>query len=76
MEREEVTKVVKKSCPFCSAKKEPSYTDVVYLRKFISDRARIVPGSRSSVCSKHQRRVGKEIKYARHLSMLPFVNKV
>lgn len=68
--------VTKKVCLFCESKKEPTYTDTVTLRKFMSERARIVARARSGSCSKHQRRIAREIKYARHLSMLPFVNRV
>lgn len=66
----------KKSCYFCKSKTNPSYTDLVNLKKYLTDRAKIVPKLRSGVCSKHQRTVTKQIKYARHLSLLPFVPKV
>ena len=66
----------KKVCIFCEKTIEPSYTDTATLRKLMSDRARIIPRARSGVCSKHQRGVSKEIKHARHLSLLPFVVKV
>lgn len=66
----------KKFCAFCQNKKEPAYTDAASLRRYFSERARIVSRQRSGACSKHQRRVSKEIKYARHLGLLPFVNKV
>lgn len=63
----------KKTCFFCDNKKEPLYTDSAVLRKFVSDRSRIYGKSRSGVCSKHQRVLTSNIKYARHLSMLPFI---
>ena len=66
----------KRSCYFCQSKTNPSYTDLVNLKRFLTDRAKILPKLRSSVCSRHQRAVGKQIKYARHLSLLPFVPKV
>ena len=66
----------KKVCLFCKENKLPAYTDTVTLRRFISDRAKIMPKQRSGVCAKHQRVLAKEIKYARHLSLLPFVVKV
>jgi small subunit ribosomal protein S18 len=66
----------KKGCPFCQAKTTPSYTDLSVLRRFLTDRAKIVNKERSGVCSRHQRAVAKNIKYARHLSLLPFVPKV
>lgn len=67
---------VKRTCHFCQSKTSPSYTDLATLKKYLTDRAKIVAKLRSGVCSKHQRAVGKQIKYARHLSLLPFVPKV
>lgn len=66
----------KKVCTFCQNKITPSYTDIGVLRRFLTDRAKIVNKERSGVCSKHQRGVAKNIKYARHLALLPFVPKV
>lgn len=65
--------ISKKVCYFCESGREPSYTDSVTLRKFMNDRIRIVSHLRSGVCSKHQRRLTKEIKHARHLALLPFI---
>lgn len=75
---EEVQQVTrsKKACFFCQSKTNPSYTDVVVLRRFITDRAKIVPKTKSNLCSKHQREVTRQIKYARHLALLPFTPKV
>lgn len=66
----------KRACAFCQGKSNPSYTDLSALRRFLTDRAKIVAKERSGVCSKHQRQVAKNIKYARHLALLPFVPKV
>lgn len=66
----------KKVCFFCQGKTNPSYTDINTLRRLMTDRAKIVPKSKSNLCSKHQRFVTKQIKYARHLALLPFTPKV
>ncbi len=66
----------KKVCAFCESQKEPTYQDSQFLRKYLSDRSRIVAKNRSGACSKHQRAVAKEIKHARHLALLPFVARV
>lgn len=66
----------KRVCLFCQSKTVPSYTDLSFLRRFLTDRAKIVAKERSGICSKHQRAVAKNIKYARHLALLPFVPKV
>lgn len=75
---EEVQKYTKskKTCLFCQSKTNPSYTDIAVLRRFITDRIKIVAKDKSNVCSKHQRAVARHIKYARHLALLPFVPKV
>lgn len=65
-----------KKCPFCHNRTLPAYTDVATIRRFLSDRAKIVSRLRSGVCSKHQRTLSKQIKYARHLNMLPFTPKI
>ncbi len=77
VQEESETRVrAKRVCFFCQNKSNPSYVDLVSLRRFLTDRAKIVPKERSGICSKHQRKVAKHIKYARHLGLLPFVPKV
>lgn len=66
----------KKKCLFCQNKSSPTYTDLAGLRRFLTDRAKIVSRERSGVCAKHQRAVARNIKYSRHLALLPFVPKV
>lgn len=73
---EEQTKPTKRGCFFCKSKLSPAYSDLINLRRFLTDRAKILPRGRSGVCSKHQRAVARNIKYARHLALLPFVPKV
>lgn len=67
---------LKRSCYFCESKKDPSYTDLVILKKYLTERVKIVAKLRSSVCSRHQRAVARHVKYARHLSLLAFVPKI
>ncbi|MFA5136773.1 MAG: 30S ribosomal protein S18 [Patescibacteria group bacterium] len=61
-------------CFFCEHKAEPSYKDIENLGKFLSPRKKIVNRERSGVCAKHQRKLTKNIKYARFLSLLPYVS--
>lgn len=63
-------------CFFCQSKTKPSYTDIATLRRFVTDRAKIIPRAKSNLCGKHQRLLTRQIKYARHLSLLPFAPKV
>lgn len=67
---------VKKVCFFCNSKTEPTYVDTNTLRRFVSDRAKISPRSKTSLCARHQRGLTRQIKYARHLSLLPFTPSV
>jgi len=60
-------------CYFCQNKKLPDYKLVEVLSKFISDRGKILSVSKTGVCAKHQRKLAKAIKQARHLGLLPFV---
>lgn len=66
----------KRGCSFCQNKTVPAYTDIATLKRYVSDREKIVPRLRSGVCSKHQRQLTKAIKHARHLALLPFTPKV
>ncbi len=66
----------KKTCAFCDSKTLPLYTDVNSLRRFLTERSKIVPKLRSGLCSKHQRRLTTQVKYARHLGLLPFTPRV
>ncbi|MBU1085795.1 MAG: 30S ribosomal protein S18 [Candidatus Beckwithbacteria bacterium] len=63
-------------CFFCESKGEkvPDYKDFEILKKFISERSKILSRQRSGVCAKHQRRLSKAIKRARHLAFIPFVS--
>ncbi|QQS39501.1 30S ribosomal protein S18 [Candidatus Woesebacteria bacterium] len=59
-------------CPFDRSQTQPSYKDYQDLAKFLNDRSKIQGKDRTGVCSKHQRALGREIKRARHLGLLPF----
>lgn len=69
----EIKKGAKKSCYFCERDKEPSYKDYEELRRFISERGKIIGRRQTGVCFKHQRIVAREIKRARQLALLPYL---
>ncbi len=73
---EDKTAIKVKKCPFCHGAITPTYTDIATIKRFLSDRAKIVSRLRTGVCSKHQRILSKQIKYARHLALLPFTPKI
>ena len=62
-------------CYFCKLKENPNYKEVLKLRRFITDRGKIIPKSKSGTCSKHQRVLNKELKIARFLSLLPYTER-
>lgn len=65
----------KKVCTFCSEKvAQIDYKDAAMLRRFISERAKILPRRVTGTCACHQRGLTQAIKRARHLALLPFSN--
>lgn len=60
-------------CHFCATNTEPNYKNIIQLKSFISEKFKILSRKTTKLCAKHQRRVAKEIKYARMLALLPFV---
>lgn len=62
----------KKICKFCTQKMEPDYKNPDQLRRFTSERGKILPARITGCCSKHQRKLTAEIKKARVLAYLPF----
>jgi small subunit ribosomal protein S18 len=63
-------------CPFCQAQSEPSYKDPSVLKVYLTPRAKIAGRDKTGVCAKHQRKLAREIKKARHLALLPFVRTI
>ena len=63
----------KKVCIFCVDKVEAiDYKDVNKLRKFITEKGKILPRRQTGVCSAHQRELTLAIKRARIMALLPF----
>lgn len=63
----------KKTCQFCVDKvNEIDYKDVAKLRRYLTERAKIVPRRMSGNCAKHQRQLTTAIKRARIIALLPF----
>ncbi|MCH7541524.1 30S ribosomal protein S18 [Patescibacteria group bacterium] len=66
----------KKACSFCKGKTQPNYKDVETLRKFTTDRGKILSRARSGTCAAHQRKLATAVKRARILALLPFVPRI
>ena len=70
-----VIKSRKKVCAFCVDKVETiDYKDIAKLRRYMSERAKIVPRRVTGTCAHHQRELTVAIKRARHLALLPYVS--
>ncbi len=69
-------RVVPKNSTIWTPTTEPDYLDTTSLEKFLSERGKIIPRSKSGLSSKQQRAVTTAIKRARHLALLPFLVKV
>ena len=63
----------KKVCNFCQDKVDGiDYKDVAKLRKFITEKGKILPRRQTGVCAYHQRQLTTAIKRARQVALLPF----
>ena len=63
----------KKVCRFCANKTKIDYKDADALRRYMTERGKILPRRITGTCAKHQREVAKAIKRARAISLLPYV---
>lgn len=65
-------KARKKVCGFCVDKVENiDYKDIARLRRYMSERGKILPRRVTGTCARHQRELTVAIKRARHLALLP-----
>lgn len=66
----------KKVCGFCMDKATSiDYKDINKLRKYITERGKILPRRISGNCAKHQRMLTESIKRARNIALLPFTTE-
>lgn len=65
----------KKVCIFCADKVDfIDYKDSAKLRKFISERGKILPRRISGTCAVHQRQLTVAVKRARQMALIPYVS--
>ena len=73
MRRDRGSRPRRKVCSFCVDKVDHiDYKDVAKLRRFVTERGKILPRRISGNCAKHQRQVTVAIKRARNIALLPF----
>lgn len=68
----------KKVCAFCSTAEGTTaidYKEVAMLRKYISERGKILHRRATGTCARHQRALNTAIKRARHIALLPFMEE-
>ncbi len=64
----------KKVCTFCVDKAEHiDFKDTAKLRRYLSERGKILPRRTTGTCAAHQRQLTIAIKRARHIALLPYV---
>ncbi|MBQ8951547.1 MAG: 30S ribosomal protein S18 [Eubacterium sp.] len=64
----------KKVCVFCADKEQViDYKDVNTLKKYISERGKILPRRITGNCAKHQRELTVALKRARQIALIPYV---
>lgn len=64
----------KKVCVFCADKNHAGidYKDVNKLKRYVSERGKILPRRITGNCAKHQRALTVAIKRARHIALMPY----
>ena len=74
MERR-MRKPKRKVCGFCVEKAQSiDYKDVIKLRKYMSERSKILPKRMTGTCAAHQRQLTEAIKRARHIALVPYTS--
>ena len=70
-----VNRKKKKVCQFCVENlTEIDYKETARLRKYISERAKILPKRVTGTCAKHQRDLAIAIKRARTMALLSYIS--
>jgi small subunit ribosomal protein S18 len=70
------TRKRRKVCQFCADKTSViDYKEVAKLRRFISERSKILPRRTTGTCAMHQRELTTAIKRARQIALLPYVSE-
>lgn len=63
----------KKVCVFCGKDNVIDYKDTAKLKKYVSERGKILPRRITGTCARHQRALTVAIKRARHVALMPYV---
>ena len=63
----------KKVCVFCGKDNVIDYKDTAKLKRYVSERGKILPRRITGNCALHQRALTTAIKRARHVALMPYV---
>lgn len=64
-----------KECYFTETGTKPDYKNVLVLRRFITDRSKVIPQKYNGLTSKNQRLLTREVKKARFMALIPYTDK-
>lgn len=81
IKKRQIRKTIKRikindKCPYCLTRTVPDYKEVETIKKYLTERGKIISSEFTGLCAKHQRKLTKEIKKARYLALLPFINLI
>lgn len=66
----------RKVCSFCADKSEYiDYKDIAKLRRYITEKGKILPRRQTGTCAEHQRELTVAIKRARFMALIPYVGE-
>jgi len=65
----------RKVCDFCANDVAVNYKNVKQLRKYISERGKLLPRRITGNCARHQRQLTRAVKQARNVALLPFTEE-
>ena len=65
----------RKVCAFCTEKAAIDYKDVARIKRFITEKGKILPRRQTGTCAKHQRELAIAIKRARYMALIPYTGE-
>lgn len=68
-------KKISSVCYFTQTNSKPDYKDVLVLKRFITDRGKILHKSITSLTAQNQRLLSKAIKRARYMALMPYTDR-
>ena len=71
--RKRVPRRRRKVCVFCGKDNVIDYKDAAKLKRYVSERGKILPRRVTGNCAKHQRAITVAVKRARHVAIMPYV---